>query len=329
MINVYDLVNNKRRVLFNTSLEKPRAIAVDPTAGLIFWTDWGTQKIERAGMDGKDRVEVISGETVRWPNGLAVDIYDQRIYWADAKTKAISSCDYWGKDVRTILRSQKYLKHPFSLTVFEERLYWTDWNHEGILSVNKFKGDDVKTVMHGVPGPMTVRIFHQMAQPNIPNKCEMHACEHLCLPRAYIRKASARDEEPFNGLPYSCGCDMGFELSGLTKCLPIQKRQPTEPQATPTPSEMIFQSSGNIFTNFVASNYLLCIALICGFIILSVVVTGCVVRKICFNQFSAKNFDNPIYQRTIEQGKGFFNDNYVGTILSKPTTQEPLLKQNK
>lgn len=78
-------------------------------------------------MDGKDRVEVISGETVRWPNGLAVDIYDQRIYWADAKTKAISSCDYWGKDVRTILHSHEYLKHPFSLTVFEERLYWTDW----------------------------------------------------------------------------------------------------------------------------------------------------------------------------------------------------------
>jgi hypothetical protein len=145
-INVYDLVTNKRKILFNTSLEEPRAIAVDPSAGLIFWSDWGTQKIERAGMDGKDRVVVISGEAVRWPNGLTVDIFDQRIYWADAKTKAISSCDYWGKHVRTVLHSHEYLKHPFSLTVFEERLYWTDWDHEGVLSVNKFKGDDVKTV---------------------------------------------------------------------------------------------------------------------------------------------------------------------------------------
>uniref|UniRef100_A0A914XU34 Uncharacterized protein n=1 Tax=Panagrolaimus superbus TaxID=310955 RepID=A0A914XU34_9BILA len=220
MINVYDLVNNKRQILFNTSLEEPRAIAVDPTAGLLFWSDWGTQKIERAGMDGKDRVEVISGDAVRWPNGLAVDIYDQRIYWADAKTKAISSCDYWGKDVRTVLHSHQYLKHPFSLTVFEERLYWTDWDHEGVLSVNKFNGGEVKTVMNGVPGPMTVRIFHQMAQPNHTNKCDMHKCDHLCLPRAHIKKSNVEDEVLSSELPYSCGCDMGFLLSDLTKCLP-------------------------------------------------------------------------------------------------------------
>jgi hypothetical protein len=38
-------------------LDEPRAIAVDPSAGLIFWTDWGENaRIERAGMDGKDRM---------------------------------------------------------------------------------------------------------------------------------------------------------------------------------------------------------------------------------------------------------------------------------
>lgn len=39
--------------------------------------------------------------------------------------------------------------------------------------------------MHGVAGPMTVRVYHQQAQPNyIKNKCEFHNCHHICLPTA-------------------------------------------------------------------------------------------------------------------------------------------------
>ena len=51
-----NLNTGKRRVLFDTNLDEPRAIAVDPEMGLIFWTDWGKQaRIERAGMDGQHR----------------------------------------------------------------------------------------------------------------------------------------------------------------------------------------------------------------------------------------------------------------------------------
>lgn len=55
-INVVDLATRKRRTLFAEGLDEPRAIAVDPLRGLIFWTDWGANaRIERAGMDGNDR----------------------------------------------------------------------------------------------------------------------------------------------------------------------------------------------------------------------------------------------------------------------------------
>ena len=210
-ISVYDFNSKKKKVLFNTGLEEPRAIAVDPSAGLIFWTDWGSRgRIERAGMDGTNRVEILNGDSVRWPNGLALDVYDQRVYWADAKTKAISSCDYWGKGVKTILHSHQLLKHPFSLAVFEERLYWTDWDNEGVLSINKFNGQDVKVVMNGVPGPMTVRVYHEMAQPNLTNKCEMHSCDHICLPRAVIREAQQEEEGILQGLPFACACESGY-----------------------------------------------------------------------------------------------------------------------
>lgn len=63
--------------------------------------------------------------------------------------KLISSADYWGKNIRTVLQSPNHLKHPFSLAIFEEKVYWTDWDHEGVLTVNKFKGDNVEVVCCG------------------------------------------------------------------------------------------------------------------------------------------------------------------------------------
>ena len=51
-----DLTTRRKRTLFSDGLEEPRAIAVDPEMGLIFWTDWGKEaRIERAGMDGQHR----------------------------------------------------------------------------------------------------------------------------------------------------------------------------------------------------------------------------------------------------------------------------------
>lgn len=52
---VLDLRTSRERVLLSTGLDRPRAVAVDPSKGLVFWTDWGTKCIERAGMDGRDR----------------------------------------------------------------------------------------------------------------------------------------------------------------------------------------------------------------------------------------------------------------------------------
>jgi hypothetical protein len=217
------LVTRHRRAIITDGLDEPRAIAVDPSAGLIFWSDWGTKaRIERAGMDGQDRVEILSGNTIRWPNGLALDILEKRIYWADAKLKTISSSDYYGRNVQTILHSNEYLRHPFSLTVFEERLYWSDWDKEGVVTVNKFRGDDVKLLISGVSGPMTVRVYHEQAQPNHTNKCEKNSCSHLCLPRAHIRGDGSTEEKLEKSFkPYSCACSTDYLVGSddLTSCI--------------------------------------------------------------------------------------------------------------
>ena len=40
----------------------------------MYWTDWGQKpKIERCGMDGKNRMSIVTQEHgLEWPNGLTI-----------------------------------------------------------------------------------------------------------------------------------------------------------------------------------------------------------------------------------------------------------------
>lgn len=53
----------------------------------MYWTDWGEHaKLERAAMDGSDRVVLINNN-LGWPNGLAIDKAGSQLLWADAQTE--------------------------------------------------------------------------------------------------------------------------------------------------------------------------------------------------------------------------------------------------
>lgn len=280
-INVVDLITRRRRTLFSDGLDEPRAIAVDPLRGLIFWTDWGMHaRIERAGMDGNDRMTIITGEQIKWPNGLALDILEQRVYWADAKVKLIMSCDYWGQNVRLVLRSHEHLKHPFSLAVFEERLYWTDWDHEGVLTANKFTGSDFKTVMNGVSGPMTVRVYHELAQPDHPNKCFAHDCEHICLPRAHI-SPNKGEEFRLKGRPYTCACENGFIVNTKDHNYCVVE------------GEVLQLTVANQAFSFTSLFFLFAISAVC--------IVGYFWYRRRPGRFAVLHVDNPVYRRTVEE----------------------------
>ncbi|CAB3404118.1 unnamed protein product [Caenorhabditis bovis] len=281
-INVLNLKSGKRRVLFSSELEEPRAIAVDPEVGLIFWTDWGKKaRIERAGMDGQHRIVIVEGDRVVWPNGLALDYVDKRVYWADAKIKSIFSCDYWGKRIKTVLHSHEYLHHPFSLAVFEDRVYYTDWEHDGVITANKFTGQDVRKVMDNVPSPMTVKIYHRQAQPVMDNKCLGALCTELCLPRAVYREENRLAEKSWHDRPFSCACE-GTRADDIFECI-------------------VNMESGSgismigVFSLFVFAG--ICIGM---FVMYR--------RRHGAGAFTALNFDNPIYRRTTEPSEHQMED---------------------
>lgn len=134
-------------ILLQTSMmRQPRAIAVHPPEGLLFWSDWGlSAHIGAAFMDGTK--EQILVDQVTWPNGLTVDWPSRRIYWVDAWDRTIESVKINGDDRRVILTDQ--VNHPYSIAVLGNRIYWSDWETESIRSCDKFNGKNLELIVSG------------------------------------------------------------------------------------------------------------------------------------------------------------------------------------
>lgn len=218
-IEVSNLDGSLRKVLFWQELDQPRAIALDPSSGFMYWTDWGeVPKIERAGMDGSSRFIIINTE-IYWPNGLTLDYEERKLYWADAKLNFIHKSNLDGTNRQAVVKGS--LPHPFALTLFEDTLYWTDWNTHSILACNKYTGEGLREIHSNIFSPMDIHAFSQHRQPNATNPCGIDngGCSHLCL---------MSPVKPF----YQCACPTGVKLlengktckDGATELLLLARR---------------------------------------------------------------------------------------------------------
>ncbi|KAM9357669.1 low-density lipoprotein receptor-related protein 8 [Symphorus nematophorus] len=221
----------KRKVLIATELSEPRAIAVDPHQGFMYWSDWGGQaKIEKSGLNGVDR-QVLVSEHIEWPNGITLDLSNRRLYWVDSKLHLLSSVDLNGDNRKVLLSSHHHLGHPFALTVFEDRVYWTDLEDEAIYSANRLTGHDVAKVAEHLNNPLDLVVFHEQKQPKAPDTCNMGSlpnggCEYLCLKAPQITDHSPK---------YTCACPDGMELGpDMRRCAVVRPRTTTTAAPTTT-----------------------------------------------------------------------------------------------
>ncbi len=89
-----DLLSGMRYVVSYS--QSPRAVAVHPCKGLLFWTDVGTRPmIARSSLVGSNYKQIVNTD-VKWPNGLTIDFERDKLYWADAYFNKIESCDFDG-----------------------------------------------------------------------------------------------------------------------------------------------------------------------------------------------------------------------------------------
>ncbi|KAM4720762.1 low-density lipoprotein receptor-related protein 8 [Rhinophrynus dorsalis] len=198
----------KRKTLFNKGLGEPRAIALDPTQGFMFWSDWGDPaKIEKAGLNGGDR-QVLVSDNIEWPNGITIDVLMSRLYWVDSKLHTLSSVDFNGFNRKLLISSEDDLSHPFGLAVFEDKVFWTDLENEAIFSANRLTGHEISILADNLNNPHDIVVVHQLKQPKAVNACSQGplpngGCEYLCLAAPHISVHSPK---------YTCACPDGVDL---------------------------------------------------------------------------------------------------------------------
>nr|XP_039251753.1 low-density lipoprotein receptor-related protein 2-like [Styela clava] len=200
--------------------DQPRAVAVTPKHGYVYWSDWGYPAyIARAGLNGHNP-ELIITEKISWPNALCIDYVTERLYFGDAHLDYIEYSNLTGGERFRVNLEPHTPPHAFSITVFDGYMYWTDWNTLSLYKANALDGSDYGVMVNATHRAYDVHVVHPYMQDHtIPNPCSIDngGCTHLCL------------LHPGGG--YSCLCPdhfvpifVGFNVRCVAMCTSAQFR---------------------------------------------------------------------------------------------------------
>ena len=110
---------------------------VPESRGRMYWTDAGTDKIQRANLDGS-RVEDLVTTGLDFPSGLALDVAGGKMYWVDAGTDKIQRANLDGSQVEDLVTTGLFAPRNLALDVAGKKMYWTDedWTEGRIQRAN-------------------------------------------------------------------------------------------------------------------------------------------------------------------------------------------------
>lgn len=136
---------------------------------VMFWTNDGSIKtIQVSSMDGSD-VRTIVDTNIATVTGLAIDRMQERVYWIDYVKKSIETCSYDGLNRFTLLRNERLIQSPFSLTIFEDHLYWMDTKLFALRAMQRYNNSRPVTIVGTLRTPRSVIVYQQQAQPDGKN----------------------------------------------------------------------------------------------------------------------------------------------------------------
>lgn len=170
----------------------PRAIAVDPQRGLLFYSS--DSKIIRMGLDGSQLFIAVNQTAV--VSSLTLDVDDYVIYWSERTTDTIMRADYDGTNKRAVFI--KHNSNPTGLELVNNWLYWSESNAGNFLikMAPKNNPDEATILKEENVSIKDIKFFSVKKQTTGGNACGAYngGCKELCL---------------FNGTSPVCACSHG------------------------------------------------------------------------------------------------------------------------
>lgn len=128
----------------------------------MYWTDIGTDRIERSTMDGNFRT-VLHSSGLSTVYGLTLDYQNQTLYWVDYSNNRIEKSSVTGSN-RVVVRTG--LRDPWGVTYHAGRLYWTDWYYDRIYSTSATSPSSITTLTSSLGGnPNGIHVLTEERQP--------------------------------------------------------------------------------------------------------------------------------------------------------------------
>lgn len=202
-------LNGSFRYVVVSNVKKPKALAVDPIAGFLFYVS-ASHTIGRSGLDGSEQMTLVN-QSAQITN-FVLDMKQQFIYWCEYSTNNIWRADYAGMDKTVILSND--IQHPIALGLLGSYLYWAESSPPNgtikMASLNNLT-QTIQTLLISRDNSLRdIKIFSEQVQFG-ENPCGQSngGCEELCL---------------FNGKKAICACSHG-EVSTIngTSCTPYSE----------------------------------------------------------------------------------------------------------
>ena len=108
---------------------------VQPLNALVYWIDWGVDKIQRANLDGSNIEDLVTQGLDR-PVGIAIDIAGGKMYWTDIDTGKIQRANLDGSNIEDLITRGLDGPGDIALDVAGDKMYWTDGNPDRIQRAN-------------------------------------------------------------------------------------------------------------------------------------------------------------------------------------------------
>jgi DNA-binding beta-propeller fold protein YncE len=110
----------------------------------VYWTDYGTDKIQRADLDGANVVDVIT-TGLSLPRGVDLDIDRGKLYWADRQTDLLQRSALDGSSIEDLHQAMPSSAAPHGVAVdtIREHVYWVD---NGLVTIKRMDVDGANVV---------------------------------------------------------------------------------------------------------------------------------------------------------------------------------------
>jgi hypothetical protein len=130
-----------QRIVITTGSEDSYGLAIDSTAGKLYWTEYVTGKIRRSNLNGSQIEDVLTGLTT--PLGITMDTVNGRMYWHEESR--IGWADLGGTNVHYVNNTGMAL--GMDVDTISGKLYWGLIDDSSKFERSNLDGSNIETIM--------------------------------------------------------------------------------------------------------------------------------------------------------------------------------------